>query len=499
MIKKALLILAFWTIFFLAPSAHAAQTAPYKLNFQGRLADSNGNLMATGSYNIKFRLMSASSGGSNLWEADRIYTGSGTGDHRVQITNGMFNIQLGDTSTGVGDPALSPSLFNTQTNPTIYLEIELPTPATATCATVSCATFTEGAMTPRQLISAAPYAMNADTVDGIDGASIAQLGGTNTFTGNQTFTGTFLDQPASDSTTAFQIKNNSGAVLLVADTTNLDLKVGGGDVSPDGNPALLVLDYKNTSGDPATGVNGALYYNSNLGRFRCYEESIWKDCISKARTRFEFHTDFTSNISYGNGTVIDPVFASGLANGTFSFIASTANHPGILRMAMSSSSGIMVVASTYDTTMPVLFGAGTWNLTTQVRLGSLSNNTDTYTSYNGFYDQPSTSPPTNGCYVKYTHSNNSGKWQGVCRKASVESTCDTGVTAVAGTWYDLRTSVNAAATVATFTVNGSSCTVSTNIPTAGVTFGVSDFKTAGSTNVNIDYDGIEIIGDGLNR
>ena len=146
----------FITSIFLSIPTQAAQTVPYKLNFQGRLTNSSGVVVANGDYNMKLRLMSASSGGSNLWETTR------TGSYKVTVTSGMFNIQLGDTVAG--DPALSPAMFNTQTNATVYLEVELPTPLTATSASP---TWDEGAMTPRQLISAAPYALNSDTIDGI--------------------------------------------------------------------------------------------------------------------------------------------------------------------------------------------------------------------------------------------------------------------------------------------------------------------------------------------
>jgi hypothetical protein len=51
--------------------------------------------------------------------------------------------------------------------------------------------------------------------------------GPQTFTGNNKFTGTFLAQNASNSTTAFQIQNAAGTSnLLVADTTNTRLAVG---------------------------------------------------------------------------------------------------------------------------------------------------------------------------------------------------------------------------------------------------------------------------------
>jgi hypothetical protein len=43
---------------------------------------------------------------------------------------------------------------------------------------------------------------------------------------------------------------------------------------------LLVLDNKTGSATDPTGVTGAMYYNSSLGKFRCYENGAWKNCIS---------------------------------------------------------------------------------------------------------------------------------------------------------------------------------------------------------------------------
>lgn len=45
------------------------------------------------------------------------------------------------------------------------------------------------------------------------------------------------------------------------------------------NPIKLVLSERGTSGDPG-GYKGAMYYNSNTSRFRCYEGTEWKDCVS---------------------------------------------------------------------------------------------------------------------------------------------------------------------------------------------------------------------------
>lgn len=165
LIAALLLPAVFFSTQLLTPlSAQAAQTIPYKVNFQGRLTDQNGNILANGTYNIKFRLFDAATSGNNKWEEDRL---AGTTDNRITVTNGLFNVQFGDVT------ALSTALFS-GVYP-LYLEIELPTPATATCATASCASFTEGAMTPRQPLASSPYAFNADSVGGIASTSLVVL------------------------------------------------------------------------------------------------------------------------------------------------------------------------------------------------------------------------------------------------------------------------------------------------------------------------------------
>jgi hypothetical protein len=197
-----LLAAVFSVLIFLAPNTSDAATVPYMMNFQGRIADNSGNTLANGSYNMKFRLWTLSSGGTNdctgakvncVWEGDRVY---GSSDYRVSVTNGLFNIQLGDTTKG--DPALTAAMFNALTQGVLYLEVELPTPATATCATNGCAVWTEGAMTPRQALASSPYAINSDNLDGLTSASFGQLTGTNAFSGSNSFsTSTTFSAPTS--------------------------------------------------------------------------------------------------------------------------------------------------------------------------------------------------------------------------------------------------------------------------------------------------------------
>jgi hypothetical protein len=205
-----------------AQPAQAVTTVPLLINFQGRLTDNNGNVLSDGSYNVKFRIFDASSSGTNRWEGDRVY---GASDHRVSVQNGLFNIQFGDTSQG--DPALSPSLFNTQTYANLYLEVELPTPASATCASNGCAVWTEGAMTPRQPFAASPYAFNSDTLDGLDSSAFGQLTAANAFTGANTFTpgsGVGITVQAAAATDSLDVKDSGGSVKAYFDANgNLNL------------------------------------------------------------------------------------------------------------------------------------------------------------------------------------------------------------------------------------------------------------------------------------
>lgn len=84
-------------------------------------------------------------------------------------------------------------------------------------------------------------------------------------------------QTTTNSATGFQVLNASGTQQFVIDTTNSRVYVG--NVTADSTAALLVLDTKDTAGAP-TGVNGGMYYNSNENKFKCYQNSEWRDCVS---------------------------------------------------------------------------------------------------------------------------------------------------------------------------------------------------------------------------
>ena len=199
------LVLLCGSVLFLGNTATAVTTAPTKMNFQGRLTDSAGNAKPNGVYNMTFRLFTASSGGSAVWTEVRAVSAS-TG---VTVTNGLFSVRLGDAT------AIPASLF---ASGGLYLEVELPSTATATCSGASCAAYTEGPMTPRNQMATSAYAFNSETLDGKDSSEFAILAGSNTFTQAQTIQVT--------SANALSIQNGSSVSVLNVDTSAQTVTIG---------------------------------------------------------------------------------------------------------------------------------------------------------------------------------------------------------------------------------------------------------------------------------
>jgi hypothetical protein len=80
------------------------------------------------------------------------------------------------------------------------------------------------------------------------------------------------------------VKNGSTNLFNV-DSTNSIISLG----TTDTTGAVLVLDVKSTTGDPtgSSAVVGAMYYNSNLNKFRCYQNTGWADCITTVTTTLQ--------------------------------------------------------------------------------------------------------------------------------------------------------------------------------------------------------------------
>lgn len=143
----------------------------------------------------------------------------------------------------------------------------------------------------------------------------------------------------------------------------------------------------------------------------------------------------------------------------------------------------------------VQFGTGIVKFCAIVKVPTLSDGTNTFLVQVGFHDNLSGSP-VDGLYFEYTHSVNAGDWTTyVYSNSGTTGGFDTNVAVSTGSWYKLEIEVNAAATQAVFSINGSVVqTFTGTIPTGNarrVGFMSSIRKTAGTTNRSLyaDYIG----------
>lgn len=110
------------------------------------------------------------------------------------------------------------------------------------------------------------------------------VSGNATVSGNLSFSG--VSTIASRSMRSLNIGDNqTGTVFLQpkgpSATGWVQIGVGGaGSTTPD----LLVLDSKSDAEGGFAGANGAMYYNANSNKFRCYQNGGWTDCIGSGGT-----------------------------------------------------------------------------------------------------------------------------------------------------------------------------------------------------------------------
>lgn len=116
-------------------SAYAAAGIYEKINFQGKLVNTDGTNVADSTYSITFTLYDGSGGGAtNLWDEVQ----------NVTTTDGIFRVELGSV-----DATIAAVDFNTDT---LYLGIKVGS---------------DTEMTPRVRFDAVPYAFMAEKVNGL--------------------------------------------------------------------------------------------------------------------------------------------------------------------------------------------------------------------------------------------------------------------------------------------------------------------------------------------
>lgn len=204
-----LLCIALITTLFFGITSHAAPGINQTIGFQGRLLDSNGDIVPDGYYNVQFKIYQDGTGsaagnpdGTLEWTETYINNGSPTG--AVEVKNGFLSVNLGSQN---------PFGTNVDWNQdTLWLSMNIAG------ASTSCTTFgvspcvADGEMLPMKRMTATPFALNAGAVNGKTADNFVHLGqGLQTDSSNNS--SIYINKTGSGN--MIQLKNNDNDVFTV--------------------------------------------------------------------------------------------------------------------------------------------------------------------------------------------------------------------------------------------------------------------------------------------
>lgn len=199
-----------WFVVLLAFGAFAVVVAdvPQKINYQGRLTDTQGIAVADGPYLIKFKIYGSESGVDSLWSS---------GFQSVTVTNGLFSHILGS-----GAP-LTPEIFN---------------PGNALFLGVTVGTDAE--ISPRTAFTSSAFAWHSNSTDtAVFASDVGEGSITNAKLGASAVTG---DKISSNTINSDHIQ--SGSILLE-------------DLNQDGATSNQVIKWNGSYWGPAADDAGA--------------------------------------------------------------------------------------------------------------------------------------------------------------------------------------------------------------------------------------------------
>ncbi len=214
----AVLILAICAtlVSFVGQNSQAVAGINQQINFQGRLQNTSGGIVADGNYNIQFKIYQNGDGqsvnnstgspaGSLLWTETYLNNSS----QGVRVVNGFMSVQLGSVN-----PFGSSVDWNQDT---LWLSMNIGNTNASCTPFTSCGA--DGEMIPMKRLSATPYALNSRMFNGLQSSQFVQLAqgvqtdaSTNTTSIfiNKTSTGNFL-QLQNSGVDTFTV-NNSGNI-----------------------------------------------------------------------------------------------------------------------------------------------------------------------------------------------------------------------------------------------------------------------------------------------
>lgn len=253
----------------------AAAQPPRIIMYQGRLLNSNGVPVSDATASVSFSLYTAASGGTCLWSNSASDCATAVA-RTVTLTSGLFSEALGDGAAAVPYSTIPPTVFSN--NGSVYLEVVVNGETLA----------------PRKAMLAAPYAMNADAVDGFDttavGATSSMVPITDAF-GNLVITGA----PQGSGVGQGSIYINPDTGVVAANETLLGVAVSGvAKFTIDGEGDTTIL------GDAA--INGGDFTSSSTS-FAFLNTNVTTLAMAGAATTLHINnTPVTSAINIGGTT-----------------------------------------------------------------------------------------------------------------------------------------------------------------------------------------------------
>ncbi len=216
-----------------AGEVHAANNNQ-QINFQGKIVNKTGGTNITdGTYSFTFKIFDASSGGNQLWSETQ---------SSVSVTNGIFQVALGSTSS------LSSLNF---TNPNLWLDV----------------TFNGETFGSRIQLDAVPTAIDALNLDGVVATQSASgfnlAGGTSTVS-TVAFTtsgNTLTVQPGNAGSLTVQSNGANGLTLDTGSASSVSVGTANASSITIGNTSAS----NNTAITLTTGGSGIITLGSNTG------------------------------------------------------------------------------------------------------------------------------------------------------------------------------------------------------------------------------------------
>jgi len=317
------------------PASLQAQAVPAFINYQGRVADSSGVGLGTGTpvnRKVLFRLFDASTAGTRLW----------TEEQTVTIANGEFSVLLGNgvTATGTASGESRPALDGVFTSGTSARFLELTVDNGDNAFTAA-----DQPISPRQRITSTAYTFRAQSAESIAVGSSLQMG-TNADSG--------LGFYGTSTSRLFGGQNINGPVLYGSS--------GGALGSVSGATQNLALRWDASNNVTTTGdltINGKAIVRNN-DQFAPPANGV----TGSNGMRFILYPGTASTMPFGFGIADSALFSSGPVGSSHKWFLGSSelmllNASGLATTGISATGNIFAAGSIFTATGNISTTSGT--------------------------------------------------------------------------------------------------------------------------------------------